>query len=42
MLRCFGHVVRMDERRLTKELYEANVKEGTVGMEDLGGRIQIK
>jgi hypothetical protein len=25
MLRWFGHVERMDERRLTKEIYEANV-----------------
>jgi hypothetical protein len=25
MLRWFGHVVRMDERRLTKGIYEADV-----------------
>jgi hypothetical protein len=25
MLRWFGHVERMDERRLTKEIYEADV-----------------
>jgi hypothetical protein len=25
MLRWFGHVVRMDERRLTKEIYEADL-----------------
>jgi hypothetical protein len=25
MLRWFGHVERMDERRLTKEIYEAEV-----------------
>ena len=27
MLRWFGHVERMDERRLTKEIYEARVNE---------------
>jgi hypothetical protein len=32
MLRWFGHVERMDERRLTKEIYEADVG-GTVGRE---------
>jgi hypothetical protein len=30
MLRWFGHVERMDERRLTKEIYEADVG-GTAG-----------
>jgi hypothetical protein len=25
MLRWFGHVERMDERRLTKEIYEADL-----------------
>jgi hypothetical protein len=35
MLRWFGHVERMDERRLTKEIYEADVG-GNVEGEDLG------
>jgi hypothetical protein len=30
MLRWFGHLERMDERRLTKEIYEADVG-GTTG-----------
>jgi hypothetical protein len=30
MFRWFGHVERMDERRLTKEIYEADVG-GTAG-----------
>jgi hypothetical protein len=25
MLRCFGHVERIDARRLTKEIYEADL-----------------
>jgi hypothetical protein len=35
MLRWFGHVDKMDERRLTEEIYEADV-DGNAGGEDLG------
>jgi hypothetical protein len=38
ILRWFGHVERMDERRLTKEVYEADVggNAGRAKGEDIG------
>jgi hypothetical protein len=41
MLRWFGHVERMDERRLTKEIYEADVG-GNAGEENLSEHFMIK
>jgi hypothetical protein len=41
MLWWFGHVERMDERRLTKEIYEAGVRVMLEG-EDLGEHFLTK
>jgi hypothetical protein len=36
MLRWYGHVERMEERRLTKEIYEANLGGNAGRIEDQG------